>query len=342
MWVLVKAVVLERYGPPDVLQYRDIDHPRPGPSEALVRVAAAGVNRVDVWIRTGKYAVKLPHILGVDVAGEVVESPDPNLRSGTRVVVFPDKPCGQCKYCLSGKIHLCTSGSRLGSSRWGGYAELVSAPASTLIPVPEGMSLEEAAALPVNYCTAWRALVTDAGVSAGSRVLIVGGSSGVGVAAIQIAKLAGAEVFTTVGEDWKVETAYKVGADHVINRKRQDAVEEVMRATGGEGVDIVLEMAGTAFWEKALQCLAPGGTLVTVGATSGDNVSFNVRPFYRRHQRILGSGMGTQGEFLKILRLASAGKLKPIIDRVYKLSDAAEAHRRLEAGEHFGKIILRP
>lgn len=338
----MKAVVLERYGSPEVLEYRDVNDPPHGASEALVKVAATGVNRVDVWIRTGKYGVKLPHVLGVDVAGEVAESPDPSLRRGTRVVVFPDKPCGQCRYCHSGRIHLCTAGSRLGSSRWGGYAELVAAPISSLIPAPEGLSMEEAAALPVNYCTAWRALVTDAGLGAGSKVLVVGGSSGVGVAAIQIARLAGAEVYTTVGEDWKVEMAYKVGANHVINRRRQDAVEVVMSLTKGEGVDIVLEMAGAGFWEKALQCLAPGGKLVTVGATSGDMVSFNVRPFFRRHQRIIGSGMGTQGEFLQVVQLASEGKLRPLIDRIYKLSEAADAHRRLEAGEHFGKIILKP
>lgn len=338
----MKAVVLERYGPPEVLEYKDVADPEPRQGEALIKVAAAGVNRVDVWIRTGKYQVQLPHVLGVDVAGEILSPPPTGFRKGDRVVLFPDMPCGRCRPCLEGRFQLCRNGSRLGSSRWGGYAELVTAPVQTLIPVPDGLGLEEAAALPVNYCTAWRALVTDAAVGLGMRVLVVGGSSGVGIAATQIARLCGAEVISIVGDEWKEERAYRVGATLVVNRKKKDVVEEVMKATGGEGVDIVLEMAGTAFWEKALQCLAPGGTLVTVGATAGDVVSFNVRPFYRKYQRIIGSGMGTHAEFLKILELAGKGKLRPVIDKVFDLKDAAEAHRRLEAGEHFGKILLRP
>lgn len=339
---VVKAVVLESYGPPEVLKYKDVDDPALVDGEVLVRVAAAGVNRVDVWIRTGKYQVKLPHVLGVDVAGEVEVSTVQQFKKGDRVVVFPDMPCGRCRPCLAGRFQLCKNSSRLGSSRWGGYAELVSAPAPTLIPVPDGLSLEEAAALPVNYCTAWRALVTDAGVGPGMRVLVVGGSSGVGVAATQIARLCGAEVISVVGDEWKEERAYRTGANLVVNRVKKDVVEEVLKATGGEGVDVVLEMAGAAFLERALLCLAPGGTLVTVGATAGDQVSFNVRPFYRKYQRIIGSGMGTQGEFLKIVDLASKGKLRPVIDRVFSLKDAAAAHRRLEAGEHFGKILLKP
>ncbi|MEM0382581.1 MAG: zinc-binding dehydrogenase [Nitrososphaerota archaeon] len=338
----MKAVVLERYGPPEALEYSDIADPVPAEGELLVKVAASGVNRVDVWIRTGKYQVKLPHILGVDIAGEVISSTVPQVKKGERVVLFPDMPCGRCRYCLTGRFQLCKNSSRLGSSRWGGYAELVTAPAQTAIPIPSGMSLEEAAALPVNYSTAWRALVTDAGVRPGMRVLVVGGSSGVGVAATQIARLAGAEVISVVGSDWKEEKAYKAGASFVVNRAKKDVVEEVSKLTSGDGVDIVLEMAGTAFWEKALQCLAPGGVLVTVGATTGDQVSFNVRPFYRKYQRVIGSGMGTQGEFFRIVELAAQGKLRPIIDKVFSLKEASEAHRRLEAGEHFGKILLKP
>ncbi|MCS7145690.1 MAG: zinc-binding dehydrogenase [Nitrososphaerota archaeon] len=338
----MKAVVLERYGPPEVLEYRDVVDPVPAEGEALVKVAAAGVNRVDVWIRTGKYQVKLPHVLGVDVAGEVLSSTVPQFKRGDRVVVFPDMPCGRCKQCLTGRFMLCRNSSRLGSTRWGGYAELVTAPAATLVPVPGDVSLEEAAALPVNYTTAWHALITDTGVGPGMRVLVVGASSGVGVAATQIASLSGAEVIAMVGDEWKVEKAYKAGASLVVNRTKKDVVEEVMKATDGEGVDVVLEMAGAAFWEKALQCLAPGGTLVTVGATVGDQVSFNVRPFFRKYQKIIGSGVGTQAEFLKIIDLVSKGRLRPFIDKVFSLKEASEAHKRLEAGEHFGKILLKP
>jgi len=338
----VKAVVLERYGPPEVLEYREVQDPSPAEGEALVKVYAAGVNRVDVWIRTGRYQVRLPHVLGVDVSGEVVSSPNPQFRRGDRVLVFPDSHCGWCRPCLQGRFQLCRNASRLGSTRWGGYAELVAAPVQTLIPIPDGLTMEEAAALPVNYSTAWRALVVDGGIGPGMKVLIVGASSGVGVAATQIAKLCGAEVIGVVGDKWKEERAYKAGASLVINRAEKDVVEEVMKATGGEGVDVILEMAGTAFWTKALQCLAPGGTIVTVGATAGDDVTFNVRPFYRKYQRIIGSGMGTRGEFLRVIELAAGGKLRPVIDRVYSLEDAAEAHKRLEAGQHFGKILLRP
>jgi NADPH:quinone reductase-like Zn-dependent oxidoreductase len=338
----MKAVVINRTGPPDVLEYRDVEDPRPANGEAVVRVAATGVNRIDVWIRSGLYPVKLPHVLGVDVAGTVETDTTGSFKPGERVLIYPSVGCGTCELCVSGEEQICSKMVRIGQHRWGGYAEKVAFPSRALVRVPDGLELEEAAAIPVNFLTAWDALVRAARVGPNDRVLVVGAGSGIGYAAVQMAKLFGATVIATVGSEEKVEQAYRIGADHVINRRKSDVREEVMRLTGGKGVDVVFEHAGKDFWETALSVLGVKGRLVTMGATTGQNVGIDIRALYNRRQVILGAGVGTKADLLRILDLFARRKLRVLIDRVYRLSEAAEAHRRMEASEHFGKILLKP
>lgn len=338
----MKAAIIEKVGGPEVFVYKDVAEPVPGPGDSVIRVEAAGVNRIDVWIRTGLYKVPLPAVIGCDIAGIVERTNDPMFSVGDRVVVYPEVGCGRCIYCVSGRENLCQDMKRIGQNIWGGYAERAVVPSRSLLKIPDALSLQEAAAIPVNFTTAWGALVSAANIGPGMSVLIVGGGSGVGYAAIQIAKMSGAHVITTVSDDSKAEKAYQLGADLVINRLTEDVIEKVKQATDNRGVDIVLEHAGASFWPTALKVLAPGGALVTVGATTGQDVAINVRDLYRKRQRIIGSGLGTKAELMKILELVSKRKLKVIIDSIFKLSQAAEAHRRLESNKHFGKILLVP
>jgi len=338
----MKAVVIHETGGPNVLSYEDVPEPELGDGEALIKVKAVGVNRIDVWIRSGLYPVKLPHILGVDVAGEVVETRGDGIEVGERVVVYPLEGCGKCSYCLSGRESYCKSRSLLGYHRHGGYAEYVKVSAHSLYKIPETVSYEEAAAVPVNYITAWHMLFTRAGLRPGQTVLVIGGGSGIGYAAIELAKLAGARVITTVGADWKIKKAREIGADHVINRLEKDIGEETLKLTGGEGVDIVFEHAGAAVWEAVLKTLKPGGVLVFAGATTGEEVKVNIRSLYGRQLNLHGSFLGERTEFETILRLLGEKRLRPIIDSTYSLREAGEAHRRMEASRHFGKIILKP
>lgn len=338
----MKAVVLNRTGPPEVLEYTEVQDPKPSSGEALVRVAAAGVNRIDVWIRSGLYPVKLPHVLGVDVAGTVEEDTTGNFSPGERVLIYPSVGCGTCELCVSGEEQICSRMVRLGQHRWGGYAEKVVFPSRALVRVPDGLELDEAAAIPVNFLTAWDALVRAARIGPNDRVLVVGAGSGIGYAAIQICKLFGSTVIATVGSEEKVEQAYRIGADLVINRRRSDVKEEVMRFTGGKGVDVVFEHAGRDFWDTALSVLGVKGRLVTMGATTGQNVGIDIRAVYNRRQAILGAGIGTKADLIRILDLFARRRLRAVIDRTYRLSEAAEAHKRMEASEHFGKILLKP
>ncbi len=338
----MKAIVLNRTGPPEVLEEVEVEDPRPANGEAVVRVSATGVNRIDVWIRSGLYPVKLPHVLGVDVAGVVETDTTGSFRPGERVLIYPSVGCGTCELCVSGEEQICSKMVRLGQHRWGGYAEKVAFPSRALVKIPDGLEADEAAAIPVNFLTAWDALVRAARLGPNDRVLVVGAGSGIGYAAVQIAKLFGATVIATVGSDEKVEQAYKIGADHVINRRRSDVREEVMKLTGGRGVDVVFEHAGRDFWETALSVLGVKGRLVTMGATTGQNVGIDIRAVYGKRQAILGAGVGTRADLLRLLDLFARGRLRALIDRVYRLSEAVDAHRRMEASEHFGKILLKP
>jgi NADPH:quinone reductase-like Zn-dependent oxidoreductase len=252
----------------------------------------------------------------------------------------PGLSCGACAECLAGTDNRCANYDVLGYRSDGGYAELVKVPAVNLIPIPDGVSFVEAAAFPLTFLTAWHMLIAVAKLMPGETVLVLGAGSGVGQAAVQIAKLAGAVVLTTAGSPAKLERARALGADAAIDHKRQDLAKEVRNLTAGRGVDIVVEHVGEATWEGSVRSLARGGRLVTCGATTGPRVALDLRVLFARQVSLHGSYMGTKRELLQAAALFFEGRLKPALDEVFPLSRAADAQRRLEAGLHFGKIVL--
>lgn len=340
----MKAVVLREHGGPDVLRVEEVSTPSPAKDQVLVKVRATGVNRIDVWIRSGLYKLELPRIIGVDVAGEVYDTGPlaTKFSKGERVIIMPALVDRTCSYCEIGWESLCDNFRLLGMHADGGYAEFVTVPEGNIYKIPHGVKFEEAACIPVNFITAWHMLVTRAGVEAGMTVLVLAGSSGIGSAAIQICKLWGATVITTVGDDWKVKKAEELGADYVINRKKQDYLKEVMEITGKKGVDIVFEHVGSATWDSSLKTLKKGGTLVIAGATTGSEAKIDIRYLYRRQLNVLGSYLGNFSEFRKILELFAKKKLKAVIDSEYSMSKVSEAHKRMESNAHFGKMIIKP
>ncbi|MBI4607690.1 MAG: zinc-binding dehydrogenase [Candidatus Rokubacteria bacterium] len=338
----MKAAVIERHGEPDVIQYRDWADPKAGPGEALVRVRGCALNHRDVWVRRGLRETRLPHILGTDIAGEVValgpgvSGPPP----GAKVVVLPTLTCGRCEFCRSGAENSCPEIKVLGGAVDGGYAELISVPAGNVFLMPDGLSFVEAAALPVAFLTAWHMLVTRGGVRPGETVLVVGASSGIGSAAIQIARLHGARVLATAGTADKRQRCRDLGADETIDHYGQTISQEVRRLTDGRGADLIFEHVGPATWAESLRSLARRGRLVVCGQTTGNEVALPLIQFFAQNQTIHGTFIGTAGEFVEVLRHVGAGRLRPVVDKVFALPDAAEAHRRMERGEHFGKIVL--
>jgi NADPH:quinone reductase-like Zn-dependent oxidoreductase len=342
----VKAVVFHEHGGVDKLRYEERPDPPAKENEALVRVKACALNHLDLWGRKGLPGIQipLPHISGSDICGEVVRTGRlvSKARPGDAVIVSPGLSCGMCEYCLSGRDSMCRSYKIIGYLVDGGYAELVSVPEVNLIPQPEVLRPEEAAAVPLVFMTAWHMLVTRAAVSPGESVLILGAGSGVGSAAIQIAKLQGARVIATAGSEEKLRRAKELGADELVNHTQQDVAEEARRITQKRGVDIVFEHVGSATWEKSVRALAVGGRLVTCGATTGYVAQTDIRYIYGRQLSILGSYMASKGELLKVVELVRQRRLKPVVDRVYSLAEAAKAQERMEKREHFGKIVLKP
>jgi NADPH:quinone reductase-like Zn-dependent oxidoreductase len=340
----MKAVRFHQHGGPEVLQYEDAPDPQPGPAEALVRVRACALNYLDIWERRGLEHVTfpMPHISGSDVAGDVVAAATPALASGTRVMLQPGISCGRCAACLSGKDNECPHYEVLGyRNHPGGYAEFVKVPIQNVVPIPDQITFVEAAAFPLTFLTAWHMLMTRARLERGEEVLVLAGGSGVGQAAIQIAVLHGARVFATAGSDEKAARARALGAEDVIHHHRQDVAAEILRLTARRGVDVVIEHVGQATWAKSVRALARGGRLVTCGATTGPEVALDLRAVFAKQLSILGSYMGTKGELLRAARFFFSGQLRPAIDSTFPLAEASEAQRRLEASQHFGKIVLQ-
>jgi len=342
----LKAVVFHEHGGVDKLRYEERPDPVVKDNEVLIRVKACALNHLDLWGRKGLpgIQIQLPHISGSDICGEVVSTGRLVTRahSGDAVIVSPGLSCGACEYCLSGRDSMCRSYKIIGYLVDGGYAELVSVPEVNIIPKPEWLKPEEAAAVPLVFMTAWHMLVTRAEVSPGEYVLVLGAGSGVGSAAIQIAKLWGARVIATAGNVEKLRLAKTLGADELINHNEQDLAAEARRITEKRGVDIVFEHIGSATWEKSIKALAVGGRLVTCGATTGYTGQTDIRYLYSRQLSILGSYMASKAELLKVIDLVNQRRLKPIVDKVYPLTEAASAQERMEKREHFGKIVLRP
>lgn len=339
----MKAVRFHAHGGPEVLRYEDVPDPVPRPGEALVRVRACALNHLDLWERRGldRVTLPLPHISGSDVAGEVVAAEAPGVEIGQRVLVQPGLSCGRCPACLSGADNFCPEYDVLGYRSDGGYAELVRVPVQNLVPIPAHVGWIAAAAFPLTFLTAWHMLVSRAQLGAGETVLVLAAGSGVGQAAVQIARLYGARVLATAGSDDKAARARALGAEAVVNHRTQDLAAEVRRLTGGRGADLVIEHVGQATWDASVRSLARGGRLVTCGATTGPSGALNLPTLFSRQISILGSYMGSKGELRRVAELFFAGRLAPVVDRVFPLERAADAQRRLEAGEHFGKIVLQ-
>jgi len=340
----MKAVRFHQQGGLEVLKYEIAPDPKPDTEEVLLRVRAASVNHVDLWVRTLYQVASFPHIPGSDAAGEIVELGHgvSNFSVGDRVVVYPGIPCGHCEYCLAGEDSACLNFGIFGVKTDGAYAELTVAKASNLLPIPNGISCEEAAAFPVTYITAWHSLITRAGLRAGETVLIHGAGSGVGTAAIQIAKLAGAKVIATSGSKEKREKAKSMGAEEALDYHYVKWPEKVRELTGGRGVEVVFDFIGPATFTGSIASLAKLGRLVSCGATTGADINFDLRNLYSRQISIIGAMLGSRAEFVLLLRLLADGELKPVIDRVMPLSEAAEAHRLMEQAGQFGKIVLKP
>ncbi len=339
----MKAIRFHVHGGVDVLLYEDAPDPVPGAGEALVRVHACALNHLDLWQRRGMERVRIPfpHISGADVAGELVEPGTSGIAAGARVMLHPGVSCDRCRECLSGRHNECASFTVLGYQNDGGYAELVKIPVTNLIALPGHVDLIEAAAFPLTFLTAWHMLLTRAELRAGEAVLVLAAGSGVGQAAIQIAKLHGARVIATAGTDEKLARAREIGADAVVNHYTDDLVSHVRGFTDGRGVDVVVEHVGQQTWERSVKCLARAGRLVTCGATTGPQTAIDLRFLFGRQLSMLGSYMGTKGELLRAVQFFIDGRLRPVVDRVYPLSEAAAAQARLESAGQFGKIVLQ-
>ncbi len=340
----MKAVRIHEVGGPEVLRYEDVPDPKPRKDQVLVRVKACAMNHLDLWVRKGMPGVNLPHILGSDVAGEIVEVGEyvTGFRAGQRVLLAPMHFCNHCAKCVAGLQNQCPEFTVLGNLVDGGNCELIAAPAVSVIPIPETLDFNEAASVPLVFLTAWHMLVGRAGIRPGQTVLVLGAGSGVGIAAIQVAKLFEARVITTAGDEKKLEKARGLGADHGINHYQQKISQEVKQLTNKEGVDVVIEHVGAATWEESMKCLKPAGILVTCGATTGPNASFDLRFLFSRQLSLLGSYMGTMAELYEVLGHVFAGRLKPVVDRTFALKDIRAAHEHMEKSRMFGKIVLNP
>ncbi len=338
----MKAVRIHQFGGPEVLTYEDIPEPQLRRDQVLVRVRACSLNHLDVWVRKGLPGVKLPHILGSDIAGDVVEVGEyvSGFKVGQRVLVAPMHFCGHCEKCVEGLQNQCRIFTVLGNAVDGGNCEFFAAPAANVIPIPDSLDFIQAASVPLVFVTAWHMLVGRANMRPGQTVLVLGASSGVGIAAIQIAKLFHCRVITTAGDEAKLAKGVELGADYGIDHYKQKISEEVRKITNKEGVDIVIEHVGAATWDESVKSLKSGGTLVTCGATTGPNVAIDLRHLFARQLSLLGSYMGTMGEMHAVLRHVFAGRLKPVVDRVFPLGEIRAAHEYLEKSLMFGKVVL--
>jgi len=339
------AMVLRAHGGPEVLQLEQLEVPEPGPREVRVRVHAVALNHLDIWTRKGGPAFKLtfPHRLGADIAG-VVDAIGPGATAtiGAKTVIQPGVSCGRCAACLGGHDNLCRFYEILGESTQGGYAEYIVVPEVNLAPYPERLDFAHAASALLPFMTAWQMVVHKARVAPGDTVLVQGAGSGIGVAAIQIAKLYGARVIATAGSDEKAERARALGADLVINYTKADFAAECRALTGKRGVDAVIEHVGGDVFVRSIRAVRNGGRIVTCGATAGFHPAIDLRHIFFRQVEVLGSTMASKADLLAVLSHVAAGRLSPIVHQVMPLAQAADAHRLLEQRAAFGKVVLTP
>jgi 2-desacetyl-2-hydroxyethyl bacteriochlorophyllide A dehydrogenase len=340
----MKAVIFHEHGGPERLTFEDVPVPKIGPQEVLVRVKACALNHLDIWVRQGipAYRIAHPHISGCDVAGviEAVGGDVADRKPGDRVFLSPGVSCWQCEFCLAGRDNHCISYRILGAHLDGGYAELIKAPALNAIPIPSSLGFEEAAAFPLVSVTAWHMLFTLGGLQPGETVLVMGAGSGVGSIAIQMARAAGATVITTVGAEEKIAKSKALGADAVILHTKEKIAERVKELTGGRGVQLVIEHIGSQVWEQCVLSLAKGGRLVTCGATTGPDVTLDLRYVFSRELSLRGAYVGTRADLIEAANLIAHGKLKPVVYQVLPLKEARAAQELLLSRKVFGKVVL--
>jgi NADPH:quinone reductase-like Zn-dependent oxidoreductase len=342
----MKAAFFKEHGGSDKILYGDYRDPRAETGEVVVRVRACALNQVDMLLLDGRFPPPegLPHVNGCEVAG-TVESTGAGVRgltAGQRVVIFPGFSCGTCEYCLRGERTVCVRYGYLGAHKDGGYAELVKVPSANVVPLPETISFEAGAAVPLAMLTSWRAVVTQARVRPGQTVLVQAAGSGVGSAAIQIARLCGARVMTTVGSDDKIEFARALGAEEVVNYRTHDFVEAAKAWTGKRGVDVVIEHVGGETFEKSVLALTRLGTLVTIGSHDTHWGRLDLRHVYSKNLSVMGTNLGSLGEFRAMLDHLADGRLRPVIDRAFPLGDARQAVQYVLDRRNKGKVLLLP
>jgi NADPH:quinone reductase-like Zn-dependent oxidoreductase len=340
----LRAAYFKEHGGADKILYGDYRDPVPEATEVLVRVRACALNQVDMLLLDGRFPPPegLPHVNGCEVAGtiETTGAAVKGLEPGRRVVIFPGFSCGSCEYCLRGERTVCVRYGYLGAHKDGGYAELVKAPAQNVLPLPDAIGFEAGAALPLAFLTSWHALVARAGLEPGQTVLVQAAGSGVGSAAIQIARLMGARVIATVGSDDKVAFAKALGAERVVNYRTQDFVEEAKAWTNKRGVDVVVEHIGGETLEKSIHALTRLGTLVTIGSHDTHWGRLDLRHVYSKNLRIVGTNLGSILELRTILDYVAQGRLKPVIDRSFPLSNARAAVQYVLDRKNRGKVLL--
>ncbi|MBT3321784.1 MAG: zinc-binding dehydrogenase [Anaerolineae bacterium] len=340
----MKAILFNKHGLPDVLEYADYPTPELKAGKVLIKLHSAALNRVDLFVRAGWPGLKLdlPHILGADGAGEVVGvgAGVDDFQIGDRVVINANLGCGNCDFCLAGRDNLCRNWHLLGETIHGTYAEFILIPPKQLFRLPNSFDYHAASASSLVYQTAWHSLITRGNLRAGETVLIVGASGGVNTSSLQIARLTGATSIVVGSDEKKLELAESLGADILINRtKTEDWSKEVYKLTNREGVDVVVDNVGTTF-PQSFRALKKGGRLLTVGNTAAPKFEIDNRYIFAKHISIIGSAMGTLKDFRKVMSLIVEGKLKSVLDKTYPLKDAKFAHERLEKNEQMGKVIL--
>ena len=342
----MKAVVFHAHGGPEVLRYEDAPDPRPGRGDVLIEVRATSVNHIDIFLRRGMPGVKvaLPKILGCDAAGIVREIGEDvsGLNVGQRVTINPGIGCGHCEFCAAGFGSQCVRYVMVGEHIDGAYAQFLKVPAHIVLPIPDTLGFEEAAAAPLVFLTAWSMMIGKGRIQPGEDVLILGVGGGVGTAALQIAKLVGCRVFATASSEEKLERAKQMGADFLINYAKEEFDKKVRELTDKRGVDVVIDTIGADTWVRSLRSARRGGRVLTCGATTGFAPQTDLRHIFYRQVQVLGSTMGSHREFLDVMKCIFRGQLKPIVDRALPLSEAKTAHELIEGRKVFGKIVLKP
>ncbi len=342
----MKAIVFHQHGGPEVLRYEDIPDPTPAAGEVLLEVKATSINHIDIFLRRGLPGIKIPFpkIAGSDASGIVREvgrgvvTP----KAGDRVTINPGISCARCEFCTAGYGSQCLTFSIVGEHIDGAYAELLRIPAHIVQPIPDSMSFEDAAAAPLVFVTAWSMLIGKGSIRPGDDVLILAAGSGVGTAAIQIAKMAGCRVFVTASTDEKLERARQLGADVLINYRNVEFDKKIRELTDRRGVDLVVDYIGSDTWVRSLRSARRGGRILTCGATTGFDPKTDLRQIFYRQLQVLGSTMGSHREFLDVMKCIFRGQLKPVIDRVLPLTDVQLGHELIENRNVFGKIVLKP